>query len=252
VSSIHGEDAHDREEDDAEILSLFVLLPDDPQAREQLVVRFQPLAKYLARRFAGRGEESEDLIQVAQIGLLKAIDRFDPERGVRFSTYAAATIVGELKRHFRDKAWAVRVPRRLQELVLAYQRALPVLGQRLGRSPTALEAAEYLGVAREDVVDAIDASQAYSAEPLDAPAAASGHPPTGELGAADPSMAIVELWADLAPAIKELSQRDRSVLYLRFVRDLTQSEIAQEIGVSQMHVSRILTQTIERLRKAAE
>jgi RNA polymerase sigma-B factor len=234
--------------DDPEVMALFGRLPGDAQARARLVERFQPLSMYLARKFIGRGEDLQDLTQVANLGLLNAIDRFDTERGVQFSTYAAATIVGELKRHFRDKTWAVKVPRRLQELSSAYQGAVPLLKQQLGRSPTVPELAAYLEASSEDIADAIDAAQAYSASSLDAPAPLTGRPIAESLGGADPSIEIVERWADLAPAIKTLSERDRTVLYLRFARDMTQSEIADEIGVSQMHVSRILNQTLEVLR----
>lgn len=238
--------------DEQEVLSLFGRLPGDEAARARLVQRFQPLSVYLARRFIGRGEELQDLMQVADLGLLNAIDRFDAERGVQFSTFAAATIVGELKRHFRDKTWAVKVPRRMQELSLAYQRAVPLLRQQLGRSPTVPELAAHLDATPEDIADAIDAAQAYSAGSLDAPAPSTGLPIAESLGDADPSIEIVERWADLAPAIKTLSERDRTVLYLRFVRDMTQSEIADEIGVSQMHVSRILNQTLATLRDSQE
>jgi len=234
--------------EDQDVQALFDRLGKEPDARDRLVERFQPLAEYLARRFIRRGEPLEDLTQVANIGLLNAIDRFDAERGVPFSTFASLTIVGELKRHFRDRTWAVRVPRDLQELVLLYHRELPLLTQRLGRSPTVAEIAEHLDVPEEAIVEAIDAAQAYSTASLDAPTAVGGASHVEDLGDADESIQIVERWADLAPAIRELPERERRVLYLRFVRDLTQSEIAERIGVSQMHVSRILTQTLERLR----
>jgi RNA polymerase sigma-B factor len=249
---VEGDDFDVRQDDRDEFLSLFARLPDDADARERLVVRFQPLAEFLARKFGGRGEEVDDLVQVANLGLLNAIDRFDPDRGVQFASYAGVTIVGELKRHFRDKTWAVRVPRRVQELVLAYHQALPILRQRLGRSPTIGEMSTHLDVSEEQVIEAIDAAGAYTAESLDSAAPVSGRSPADSLGGADPSMEIVERWADLAPAIRQLSDRDRTVLYLRFVRDLTQSEIAEEIGVSQMHVSRILTQSLEHLRTAVD
>lgn len=236
--------------DQHEVLAWFARLPDE-EARALLVERFRSLSAYLARKFAGRGEDSEDLEQVASLGLLNAIDRFDPERGVQFSTFAAATIVGELKRHFRDKTWAVKVPRRLQELSIAYQRAVPVLKQELGRSPTVPEVAAYLQEPPEDVADAIDAAQAYSAASLDAPNPATGQAIGESLGGGDPSLEIVERWADLAPAIRSLSERDRMVLYLRFARDLTQSEIADEVGVSQMHVSRILSRSLDVLRASS-
>jgi RNA polymerase sigma-B factor len=236
--------------DDAEVERLFARMPD-PQAREEIATRFLAFAEYLARRFGGRGESLEDLTQVATIGLLNAIDRFDPAREVQFSTYAAATIVGELKRYFRDKGWALRVPRRLQELAVQVNRALPELTQTLGRSPTIPELAAHLGVETDDIADAMDAVQAYSTSSLDTPMGEEGKAPIDALGGEDPSMALLEEWSSIAPAVAELSSRDRRVLYLRFFRGLTQSEIAEDVGVSQMHVSRILTQTLEKLRRAA-
>ena len=191
-------------------------------------------------------------MQVANIGLLNAIDRFDPERGVQFSTYAAATIVGEIKRHFRDKGWALRVPRRLQELAVRVNHALPGLTQTLGRSPTIPELAQHLGVGTDDIAEAMDAVQAYSTTSLDTPSDEDAKAPVDALGAEDPSLALLDEWATLAPAVAELSARDRRVLFLRFFRGYTQSEIAEDIGVSQMHVSRILTQTLESLRRAVD
>lgn len=236
--------------DEAEVEALFARMPD-PAARDEIATRFVPFAEYLARRFAGRGESIEDLTQVAMIGLLNAVDRFDPSREVQFSTYAAATIVGELKRHFRDKGWALRVPRRLQELAVRVNRALPELTQTLGRSPTIPELAEHLGVGTDEIADAMDAVQAYSTSSLDTPVGEEGQAPIDSLGEDDPSIALLDEWSSLAPAVAELSPRDRRVLYLRFFRGLTQSEIAEDVGVSQMHVSRILTQTLEKLRRAA-
>ena len=233
--------------DDGEVRELFERLPD-AGARERLVERFQPFAEYLARKFSGRGESLDDLEQVASIGLLNAIDRFDADRGVRFSTYAAATIVGELKRHFRDKGWAMRVPRRLQELAVRLNQTLPELTQQLGRSPTIPELSEELDVDPGEVVDAMDAVQAYSTSSLEVPNGVEGLSPLETIGAEDPSLELIQGWATVAPAVRDLPERERRVLYLRFIRGMTQSEIAAEIGVSQMHVSRILSQTLERLR----
>lgn len=228
---------------------LFRRLPDD-DAREELVRRFLPLADYLARRFSGRGESPEDLYQVASVGLLNAIDRFDAGREVQFSTYAAVTILGELKRHFRDKGWSVRVPRRLQELGLRINSVLPTLYQELRRSPTVEEIAERVDASVDDVLEAMDASQAYSTTSLDAPASDEAAAPIDVLGGEDPSMVVLEEWATVAPAVRQLPQRERTVLYLRFFRGLTQSEIAAHVGVSQMHVSRILAQTLRTIREA--
>jgi RNA polymerase sigma-B factor len=239
--------------DEADVLDLFARLGKDPQARDQLLVRFQPLSEYLARRFAGRGEDPDDLAQVASIGLLNAIDRFDPERGVQFSTYAAATIVGELKRHFRDKRWTVRVPRQLQETGLRINKTIPELTQQLGRSPTIGEIAERVGSTREDVLEAMQAAEAYSSASLDAPLAASGLTAADTIGEDDRDIELLgEGWASVAEAIRELAPRDRRVLFLRFFQGKTQSEIAAEIGVSQMHVSRILTGTLNTLRERVQ
>jgi RNA polymerase sigma-B factor len=237
--------------DDAEVEALFARLPD-AAARDEIAVHFLPFAEYLARRFAGRGEALDDLTQVANVGLLNAIDRFDPSRNVRFSTFAAATIVGELKRHFRDKGWALRVPRRMQEIAVRVNQVLPELAQRHGRAPTIPELAEYLDVTTDDIADAMDAVQAYSTASLDAPIGAEGKAPIESIGEDDPSLELLDEWSSLAPAVAALSPRDRRVLYLRFFRGLTQSEIAEDVGVSQMHVSRILSRTLEKLRREVD
>jgi len=229
---------------------LFKRLPDDADAREQLVGMFLPLAEYLARRFDRRGEPLEDLVQVASVGLLNAIDRFEVERDVQFSTYAAVTIIGELKRHFRDKGWAIRVPRRLQEVGLRVNAVLPELSQELGRSPTVKEIAARCQVSPEEILDAMEAVQAYSTTSIDSPVGEEGAAPIDAIGGDDQSLEILEGWASVAPAVKELPERERRVLYLRFFRGLTQSEIAKEVGVSQMHVSRLLSQTLSFLRGA--
>ena len=241
----------ERRLDEAEVLRLFERIPEDGSARDELVAKFQPLVEYFALRFSGRGEPIEDLIQVANVGLLSAIDRFDPTREVLFATYAAATMVGELKRYLRDKAWAIRVPRPLQELGLRMSRLIPRLSQELGRSPTVQEIADRLTSSQEDVLEAMDAAQAYSAASLDTPTGEEGPSPVETIGGNDPSLELVERWTAIAPSIKDLGDRERRVLYLRFFAGLTQSEIAEDIGVSQMHVSRILAHTLGRLREAA-
>lgn len=228
---------------------LFARLPDDPAARDELVEMFLPLAEYLARRFSGRGESLDDLVQVASVGLLNAIDRFDPEREVQFSTYAAVTIVGELKRHFRDKGWAIRVPRRLQEVGLRINAVLPELSQELGRSPTIDEIAERCEATPEEILDAMEAVQAYSTTSLESPVGEEGVAPIDVLGTEDPSLELLESWTAVAPAVRQLPPRERKVLYLRFFRGMTQSEIAREVGVSQMHVSRLLAQSLGFLRE---
>jgi RNA polymerase sigma-B factor len=228
--------------------ALFAELPDHPEAREELVRLYQPLAEFLARKFAGRGEAVEDLIQVASIGLLNAIDRFDTEREVQFPTYAAVTIVGELKRHFRDKGWSVRVPRRLQEVGLRVNRVLGELWQELGRSPTVSEIARKLERPDEQILEAMEAMQAYSTTSLDAPIGEDGLTHADMLPAEDDSLELLESWASVGPMVRELPQRERRILYLRFFRGLTQTEIAEQLGISQMHVSRLLSQTLARLR----
>jgi RNA polymerase sigma-B factor len=241
----------ERQVDETDVLRLFERIPEDNAVRDELVTKFQPLAEYFARRFAGRGEPIEDLNQVANIGLLSAIDRFDPTHEVHFATYAAATILGELKRYLRDKAWAIKVPRPLQELGLRLNRLIPQLSQELARSPTIQELADRLEATPEDVVEAMDAAQAYSTMSLDAPIGEEGRSPLETIGGSDPSLELVDRWSAIAPAIKDLPDRERRVLYLRFFSEMTQSEIAEKIGVSQMHVSRILSHTLERLRAAA-
>ncbi len=228
---------------------LFARLPD-PEARDELAALYQPLAEYLARRFYGRGEPLEDLIQVANIGLIKAIDRFDTERGVKFSTYATATVVGELKRHFRDKGWALRVPRRLQEAGMSVGRAVTDLSQELGRSPTVKEIAVRTGLSEEEVLEAMETAQAYTAASLDAPTDEEGGTEGDRLGEEEEAFELLEGWTSVAPAIRELPRRERTILYLRFFRGLTQTQIADELGISQMHVSRLLSRTLEELREA--
>ena len=234
--------------DDAVVLSWFADMGQDPAARERIALRYQPLATYLASRFAGRGEVFDDLVQIANVGLIAAIDRFDVDRGVRFSTYAAATMLGELKRHFRDRRWSLRVPRRLQEAALRITQALPGLTQSLGRSPSVGELGRALELSEDEVVEALEASYAYTASSLDAPVREDGSTPMQALGGDDARFETTEMWAALAPSIRSLSERNRRVLFLRFFRGMKQTEIAEEVGVSQMQVSRILSQSLERLR----
>jgi RNA polymerase sigma-B factor len=216
--------------------------------RELVIREYHPLVLYLARRYFGRGEALEDLVQVAEMGLLNAIDRFDPHRAVQFSTFAAATIVGELKRHLRDKCWSVRVPRRLQEIALMVNRTLPELSQQLGRSPSFAEIAAEIGESEADVIEAVDAAQAFSTTSIDAGVDEEAQAPSETLGEIDSRFDVATGWADVAPSIRALPERERRILYLRFFENKTQSEIAAEIGISQMHVSRILTQTLASLR----
>jgi RNA polymerase sigma-B factor len=227
---------------------LFAALPE-PRAREELARLFQPLAEYLARRFYGRGEPLDDLIQVANLGLLKAIDRFDLSRGVKFSTYATATIVGELKRHFRDKGWALRVPRRLQEAGMKVGRTVTEMYQDLGRAPTVSEIGERTGLSEDEVLEAMETAHAYSTASLDAPTDEEGTTSLDRLGDEEEAFELLEGWTTVAPAIRDLPRRERTILYLRFFRGLTQTQIAEHMGISQMHVSRLLSRTLRELRR---
>ncbi|HEX9696113.1 MAG TPA: SigB/SigF/SigG family RNA polymerase sigma factor [Actinomycetota bacterium] len=223
---------------------------DERGVREELVRLFYPLAEHLARRFAGRGETYDDLVQVASIGLLKAVDRFDVERGVRFDTYAVPTIVGELKRHFRDTGWAMRVPRRLQDQTLRLRSVIADLGQELGRSPRIPEIAGRSGLSEEAVIETLDAVHALSVGSIDAPVADDEQGVAESLGGDDAAMLMTEEWADVAPLLRRLPERERHLLYYRFVLDLSQGEIADRLGISQMHVSRLLSRTFALLREA--
>ena len=221
--------------------------------REKLVDQYIGLVEFLARRFRNRGELLEDLVQVGTIGLLKAIDRFDLDREVEFSTYATPTIVGEIKRHFRDKGWAVRVPRRLQELHLELTKVIGNLGQELGRSPTVTEIAEAAGTTEEVVLEGMEIAQAYNFTSLDAPLDSDDSESSSfadQIGTEDDQLANLEYRAALAPEMAKLPERERRILYLRFYRAMTQSEIADRLGISQMHVSRLLNRTLIRLREA--
>jgi RNA polymerase sigma-B factor len=226
----------------------------DPHVRDELVTAHMGLAEYLARRFDNRGEPVEDLVQVACVGLVKAVDRFDPDRGLEFSTFATPTIVGELKRHFRDKGWAVRVPRRIQELHLRLSQVIAALGQDLGRSPTIAEIAREAGASEEEVLEAMEAGHAYRTTSLDAPARGDepGQSLGDQLGDEDERLTDTEDWLSLSPLLASLPDRERAILHLRFFQGKTQSEIAARVGISQMHVSRLLTRSLTQLRRLAE
>jgi RNA polymerase sigma-B factor len=227
-------------------------LTGDRRLRDELVEAHIGLAEYLARRFSNRGEPLDDLVQVALIGLVKAVNRFDPNRGVEFSTYATHTIAGELKRHFRDKGWAVRAPRRMQELYLRLTQVVSSLGQQLGRSPTIAELATQTQVSEEEVLEALEAGQAYRFASLDVPKGGSEDGDTiGEgLGEDDPDLANAESRVVLSPLMAKLAPRQRQIIRLRFFEGLTQSEIASRLGISQMHVSRLLARSVAELRAA--
>jgi RNA polymerase sigma-B factor len=224
----------------------------DPTRRDELVTAHLGLAEYLARRFANRGEPLDDLVQVASLGLLKAVGRFDPERGVEFSTYATHTIVGELKRHFRDRGWAIRAPRRMQELYLRLGKVVATLGQELGRSPTIAELATEVEVSEEEVLEALEAGQAYRFASLDAPVAgdSDGEALGARIGVLDAALDDAEHRVTLSPLLARLPPRERLIVHLRFFEGLTQSEIAARLGISQMHVSRLLARSVAQLRAA--
>ena len=232
---------------------LAALADDDParaKLRDELVEAHLPLVEYLARRFRNRGEPLDDLIQVATIGLIKSVDRFDLERGVEFSTYATPTVVGEIKRHFRDKGWAIRVPRRLQELKLALTKATSELSQKNGRSPTVAELALHLELSEEEVLEVLESANAYSAVSLDAPDGGDDYSPAvaDSLGMIDDALEGVEYRESLKPLLEKLPPREKTILMLRFFGGLTQSQIALQLGISQMHVSRLLARTLAQLR----
>jgi RNA polymerase sigma-B factor len=223
-------------------------------ARDSLVHLHLPLVEHCARRFRNRGEPFEDLVQVGTIGLIKSIDRFDTERGVEFSTYATPTIIGEIKRYFRDKGWAIRVPRRLQELRMQIGAATAELTQSLGRSPTPRELAENIGCTVEEIVEGIESSNAYSTLSLDATddSDEGSSSMLDAIGVDDAGLEHVEIRESIKPLLEQLAPREKKILLLRFFKNMTQSQIAEEIGVSQMHVSRLLTRTLEQLRTSLE
>jgi RNA polymerase sigma-B factor len=253
ATSSPSESSPDRRETD----ELFRRLREeqDPATREALVTRFLPLARQLARRYQRGNEPFEDLVQVASLGLVKAVDRFDPDRGVAFSSYAVPTILGELKRYFRDSGWAVHVPRGLQERVMKTDQIVGKLTIKLGRAPGVAEVAEEMGLELEEVLEAMDASQAYDAVSLEA-GRDSDRPDEGTigdtLGEEDERIELIEYGTTIAGTLDALPDRDRLVLKLRFVDDMTQSEIAERVGVSQMQVSRLIRRALERLRTVAE
>jgi RNA polymerase sigma-B factor len=223
----------------------------DPATRAQLTERFLPLARSLARRYVHGSEPLDDLVQVASLGLVKAIERYDPERGLAFSSYAVPTIVGELKRHFRDHGWAMRVPRELQELTLRVEREQQRLAANAGRSPSAAEVADALGLDVEQVVEARGAASARRALSLDMPHDADEEEPVREVATEEPGFAAAENAATLQRLAAGLPDRDREMLWLRIREDLTQSEIAARVGCSQMHVSRILRAAVAHMQQTA-
>jgi len=224
----------------------------DLQAREQLIEQYMSLVRSLARRYSYRGEQFDDLIQIGSIGLIKAIDRFDLSRSVELTTYATPNIIGEIKRHFRDRGWAVRVPRGLQELNVKLSKLVEQLTVQLGRSPTIPELAKAAGVEEEEVLEALESGRAYTALSL----SQGGGQEDGEeldpletLGEIEHEYEVSENRAVLAPGFRVLDERERAILHLRFFEGLTQSQIAQQVGISQMHVSRLIRRALEKIRE---
>ncbi len=250
-------DPEGRGKDDSEKLDQYLLrryhLYGDRKAREQLITMYLPLVRSLARRYASRGEHFDDLVQVGAIGLIKAIDRFDLSRGVELTTYATPNIVGEIKRYFRDKGWSVRVPRGLQELNIRLNKVIDELVPKLQRSPTINELAEAANATPEEVLEALETSQAYNSVSLQAsPNGESGEEDAGlidYLGGEEEAYDTMEDRTTLAPGFAKLDKRERYILHLRFFEGLTQSQIAERVGISQMHVSRLIRRSLEKLRE---
>jgi RNA polymerase sigma-B factor len=224
----------------------------DLRAREQLIEQYMSLVRSLARRYSYRGEQLEDLVQIGAIGLIKAIDRFDLERGVELTTYATPNIIGEIKRHFRDKGWSVRVPRGLQELNVQLSRLVEQLTVQLARSPTIPELAKAAGVEEEQVLEALESGRAYTSLSLSVGGGGGDDDdldPLESLGTEEHQYEVSEDRAVLAPGFKALDERERKILQLRFFDGLTQSQIAQQVGISQMHVSRLIRRSLEKIRE---
>ena len=224
----------------------------DREARDQALLELMPLVRALANRYAGRGEPLEDLVQVGSLGLIKAVDRFDVDRGVEFSSYAVPTIVGEIRRHFRDKAWAMHVPRRLKELSVRLSRVLDQLTSELGRSPTIAELAKATGADEEEVIDALDSAHAYSTRSLHATFEEGDDTLAEKLGTMDVGFEEVEDGSLISAGLDALDERERRIVELRFFDELTQSQIAAEVGISQMHVSRLLRRALVVMRGRIE
>jgi RNA polymerase sigma-B factor len=245
-----------RDSDYAHLMPLFVEFaampaghPDRAALRNKLVTGYLPVVQHIARRFAGRGEPVDDLEQAGTVGLLNAVDRFEPDRGIDFLSYAVPTITGEVRRHFRDRTWSMRVPRRLKDLQSSINGAVGPLSQELNRAPRPSEIAARLGMTTEEVVEGLDAQQAYRSTSLDELVSGADSALAETLGAADAELDKVEYRQTLAPLLDELPERERTILVLRFFGNMTQTQIADRVGISQMHVSRLLAQTVAQLRQ---
>jgi RNA polymerase sigma-B factor len=225
--------------------------PSRARLRERAIEAWLPLAQHLAHRYYGRGEPGDDLVQTATIGLIKAVDRFDPDRGIDFAGFAIPTVLGEIKRHFRDRTWSIRVPRRLQELRLRITSATTSLGHTLGRSPTIADLAAHLRITEEEVLEGLEAARAYSATSLSSPVGPDGGRELGDtLGGDDRELDLVEMRLSLGPALALLNDREREIVAWRFFGNMTQSQIAERLGISQMHVSRLLSRALATLRRS--
>ncbi|MDT7706289.1 MAG: polymerase sigma-B factor [Pseudonocardiales bacterium] len=238
------------------LLALFAALgEEDPRrraVRDRLVAGYLPVVRHIARRYAGRGEPTADLEQVGAVGLLGALERFDPERGTSFLSFAVPTITGEVRRYFRDHSWSMRVSRRLKDLHGPVRDAVASLSGALGRAPRPSEIAAHLDVAVEDIVDVLGAAQAYTADSLDALVGGSEDTVGDLLGRVDTALETAQYRQELRAALAELPERERTILVLRFFEDMTQTQIAAQMGISQMRVSRLLTQTLETLRNCLD
>jgi RNA polymerase sigma-B factor len=233
----------------AELAALPADHPDRVALRGKLVTGYLPVVQHIARRFAGRGEPVDDLEQAGTVGLLNAVDRFEPDRGIDFLSYAVPTITGEVRRHFRDRTWSMRVPRRLKDLQSSINTAVSQLSQDLNRAPRPSEIAALLGISTDEVVEGLDAQQAYRSTSLDELVSGADTALADTLGAADAELDKVEYRQTLAPLLDELPERERTILVLRFFGNMTQTQIADRVGISQMHVSRLLAQTVAGLRR---
>lgn len=234
-----------------EFAGLAPTAPRKEYLREELVTGYLPLAEHVAQRFSGRGVAKEDLVQVARLGLVNAVDRFDPAKGGEFLAFAVPTVMGEVRRYFRDAGWVLRVPRRLKDLHISISNASSTLSQRLGRAPTPSEIAEHVGLSRDEVYEGLEAGHAYHSMSLDE--VISGDTDDLELGDTlgeqDTAFEGVENHETLQPLVQRLPERERKILVLRFTHNLTQTQIAERVGISQMHVSRLLSRTLQQLRE---
>ncbi|SER41825.1 RNA polymerase, sigma 28 subunit, SigD/FliA/WhiG [Lentzea xinjiangensis] len=228
--------------------------PARESLRDRLVTEHLPVAQHIARRFGHRGEPHEDLVQVATVGLINAVDRFDPERGSDFLSFAVPTIMGEVRKYFRDSSWSVRMPRRLKELHLAINAGTSRLSQSLGRAPTPSELAEHLGLSREEVHEGLAAGNAYQSASLDDMLMSEDSSISlgSTIGEEDPEIAMIEQREALHPLLQKLPERERKIVIMRFFGNMTQTQIAQKVGISQMHVSRLLAKTLRQLRDVLE